>query len=798
MGRPERVNRPATPTPLTNEGNLCRDRNGDKSGTRGSFDGEAGWERQLRVEKRDAEIKLLRADLKKAKEHLRALEKMAALQQKKWETASEYGKRAAKLQTKLIRRLLDSEDECWLVTCFINGIYNAPRRRRVRSKFQKTGKDFVSLKKTIDDLRHWRRLPREYAYNSDSESDDDSTSGDESDSDSDDIPYRPPAYVLVETISQEILGDAQVFEEFLEENNLIPRYLPSGPYSFESIEQLQMSGQQPIPPVETDPMDNITTMAQVQAPDQEEAPDRTEAMDQKEATDGTNTTSEMEAGIVGANTGNAVVTPSLQFDGQNAPDTADHLDDILLMKAFPEQICMIPEPLLEDRRVSRTPVGCSSGQSDLLDKSVDVVPAFRVYSNTTGENKMEKWREKRSVGQEPGNEGAIRVVCLTEGAGDPGQGCKIGAENAGMRFQAIAGEQPRSTLDEHCAGKHDREGGSIGASSGREGRRTWDNAVGPVNVGVQKIHDTERESMPIGQKAADEQSSGISAQQSIPLFCKGTETREKQGQQSKIEQDELYTTGWLLKRDNEGTYRKPYEALLNLNRRLQTGYACDEKDSRERDPLTVAKDKPLEKWAAIPCRVSNHERVVRARTSGKSDDNLLPCNLVSASVQLDIRILTDEDIRTASEWEPGGTGRIVVRLPEAVTGVRGQKTGATEEDTGIGDWLGERQRASQEVVEEIAGRGWLHTDVRRSGFSFQSSSYGVRWSQELRANGKEIQNLSWSVEVHIATACGVASSWALSESCGNIFCIMYYSRRLWDPGGARLSWHSTCCLRALS
>ena len=127
-----------------------------------------------------------------------------------------------------------------------------------------------------------------------------------------------------------------------------------------------------------------------------------------------------------------------------------------------------------------------------------------------------------------------------------------------------------------------------------------------------------------------------------------------------------------------------------------------------------------------------------------------------------------------------------MRLPEAVTGVRGQKTGATEEDTGIGDWLGERQRGSKEVVEEIAGRGRLHTDVRRSGFSFQTSSYGVRWSQELWAIGKEIQNLSWSVEVQIATACGVASTWVLWESCGDrmwIRCFLYCSQRVWDPGG---------------
>ena len=218
--------------------------------------------------------------------------KKAKVATEKWESASDYGKRATKLHTKLLTKLLDLDDESWPIKCFINGIYSASRRRRVRSQFQKTGKNFVSLRKTIDDLRHWRRLPKEYAYDSDSESNGDTTSDDESDSHSD-IPFRPHAYVLVETISPEILSDAQVFAKFFEKNNLIPRYLSSGPFSSESIAQLQMPGQ-PEPPVETEPTDQMVTTAQMEATDQMEAAGQMEAADQMEATNHIEATNQME------------------------------------------------------------------------------------------------------------------------------------------------------------------------------------------------------------------------------------------------------------------------------------------------------------------------------------------------------------------------------------------------------------------------------------------------------------------------------------------------------------------------
>ena len=172
MRRPERANRPATPTPLTNEGNLCHDRSGDKSGTRGSFDGDAGLERKLENAKRVVERELQKLELREAKESERAVKKIAALRQKNWESSRDYGKRATKLQAKL----MDNDDDPWLVECFISGIYKASRRRQVRSEFQKSNQNSFSLKAAIDCLRHWRRLPHDDAYDSESESDDDTMS----------------------------------------------------------------------------------------------------------------------------------------------------------------------------------------------------------------------------------------------------------------------------------------------------------------------------------------------------------------------------------------------------------------------------------------------------------------------------------------------------------------------------------------------------------------------------------------------------------------------------------------------
>ena len=254
------MSRPIPHLPWTRNGGAPTDGALKRMG--GIIVGEAGSQWELKEEERKAEIELMEKEIKKARECMRAVKKIAALKQKEWESAREYGKRAEKLQAKL----LDASDESWLVECFISGIYGRSRRRRVRSQFQKTHENDLSLKITIDNLRHWRRLPREYADDSESETDADEmrTNNNECETDQTDYPYHPPMYVLVETISPEILRDARVFEEFLENNNLIPRYLPSGPYSFKSIEQLQISGQQPEPPVETEEIDRTEATEQVE------------------------------------------------------------------------------------------------------------------------------------------------------------------------------------------------------------------------------------------------------------------------------------------------------------------------------------------------------------------------------------------------------------------------------------------------------------------------------------------------------------------------------------------------------
>ena len=91
------------------------------------------------------------------------------------------------------------------------------------------------------------------------------TNNNECKTDVTDHPYPPLMYVLVETIFPEIWRDARLFQELLENNNLIPRYPPSGSYKFTSIECLQMSGHQPKPPVETEVIDRTKATEQVEA-----------------------------------------------------------------------------------------------------------------------------------------------------------------------------------------------------------------------------------------------------------------------------------------------------------------------------------------------------------------------------------------------------------------------------------------------------------------------------------------------------------------------------------------------------
>ena len=838
MRRPERANRPATPTPLTSEGNLCRDRNGDKSGTRGSFDGEAGWERKLEKAKGVVERELQKLELREAKERERAVKKIAALRQKNWESSRDYGKRATKLQAKLMD---DNDDDPWLVECFISGIYKASRRRRVRSEFQKSNQNWFSLKAAIDCLRHWRRLPHDDAYDLESKSDNDTTS-DESDEASNSYQPRRLTYIRLDTISPSILSDARAFDRFLDENNFLPDYQPSGPYSFESILQLQSTSRKLASGVDiqgaSEPSSTTTNSGGPHAVPgtrmQKLCPFLYEILSdsESEVTETFYNKIELEpatgqvaaadvvrgqlcsdnssaSGIVEPMDVSSKVILTSKCDmvddpaPNDAPCTMKHVDNTLPVSEIPKQIIIHPEHS-EDNQSMPKPLLVLFRELEIPEKVIDAVRGKcvegGVHQNTTGENKMEKWREKLSVGEELENEEAIMVVYSAEGAGDPGQECEIGADSdaleeaqletrskvenrpldTGMHFQVIAGVQRRSTLDEHSTGNHDGEGGFLGASSGPEERQNWGNALELVEADLQETHDPGQESTPVGQKAADEQASGISARESISPFYRRTKTREKPVQEDGMEKDEYRTAGWLPRRDNEQIYRKSDNALLMLNQRLEEGYSLARARLRMPEPLRAADNDVFAQQATTSPRAIHHERA----TTRKTFRECHPYHFITTSGQPIMGSLADEELRIAREWKPGGTGRIVVRLPVAVTGVRGQKTGATEEDTGIGDWLGERQRGSQEVVEEIAGRGRLHTDVRRSGFSFQTSGYGVRWSHELQANGKEIQNLSWSVEVQIARACGVASSWVLSESCGDIFCIMYYSRWLWDPGGS--------------
>ena len=92
--------------------------------------------------------------------------------------------------------------------------------------------------------------------------------------------------------------------EFLGNNNLIPRYLPGGPYLFKSMEQLQTSGQQPEPPVET------------------EGIDRTEA------------TEKVEVWTAAANTGKAGAARDSKVGERDAPHIMTGINDTLPMRTL--------------------------------------------------------------------------------------------------------------------------------------------------------------------------------------------------------------------------------------------------------------------------------------------------------------------------------------------------------------------------------------------------------------------------------------------------------------------------------
>ena len=497
----------------------------------------------------------------------------------------------------------------------------------------------------------------------------------------------------------------------------------------------------------------------------------------------------------------------------------DDVDNTLQAGEIPQQIARHAKHAVYDHSMPQTPPMLYFGQLNILEDAVDgpeVCERFgngKVYHNVMGENKMEKWREKLLVGEELENEEAIMVVYSAGGAGDPGLECEIVANSValeeaqletrrkvenrppdtGINFQAIAGAQRRSTQDEHSTGNHAGEGGFLGASRGPEERRNCSNALELVDADLQESHEPRLESSPVGQKAAEEQASEISAWESISPFYRRKKTREKQVQEDRIEQDEYCTAGWLPRRDNEQIYRKSDNALLTLNQRLEEGYSIARARLRITEPLREADNDVFAQQAATLPRAINHERT----TTWKTFRQRHLYDFITTSGQPIMRSLAEEELRTAREWKPGGTGRNIVRLPQAGTVDGEWKTGPTVVaiDEGLG--VAEHQCGGVVVVESMREKGRLRVDARKSQHSSQTSDYAVQGSRKLEANEKVLEQ-RWIMGVHIATACGVASSWVLSEGCGDKIGLMYYSHRFWDPGGARHSWHSSCCLRALS
>ena len=191
------------------------------------------------------------------------------------------------------------------------------------------------------------------------------TNNNECETDVTDHPYPPLMYVLVETIFPEIWHDARLFEECLENNNPSPRYPSSGSYKFTSIECLQMSGQQPKPPVETEVIDK------------------------------TKPTEQVEAWTAAANTGKAEAAQDSKIGKQDAPRIMMSINDTLPIRTIKKMAACTDQLITE-----KTMPGISGlflfGKSGLSEEAVDAMQVFgeclnnEVYHNTTGENEIEK------------------------------------------------------------------------------------------------------------------------------------------------------------------------------------------------------------------------------------------------------------------------------------------------------------------------------------------------------------------------------------------------------------------------
>ena len=170
----------------------------------------------------------------------RAMLKLDARVQGRYESPTTYGKRAWKLFLQV-----DEDEESWVVRKFINGIrdeefWRILRAEQNRNKAMGPG---IAMKR----LKALYKIAKETDYDPDSDSEDESElSAKESDSDTEfeetDVPI---SYFIVRTIPHHILSDQVAFNQFLKLRNSIPSFDRSGPFSWKAIGALQgVHGQQ--------------------------------------------------------------------------------------------------------------------------------------------------------------------------------------------------------------------------------------------------------------------------------------------------------------------------------------------------------------------------------------------------------------------------------------------------------------------------------------------------------------------------------------------------------------------------
>ena len=164
----------------------------------------------------------------------RAMLKLDALAQGRYESPTTYAKRVWKLFLQV-----DEDEESWVVRKFINGIrdeefWQILRAERNRNKTMGLG---IAMKR----LKALYRIAHETDYDPDSDSEDESEiSAGESDSNSQfEETELPLSYLVVRTIPHYILSDQAAFNQFLTLRNSIPSFDCSGPFSQKAIEKLQ-------------------------------------------------------------------------------------------------------------------------------------------------------------------------------------------------------------------------------------------------------------------------------------------------------------------------------------------------------------------------------------------------------------------------------------------------------------------------------------------------------------------------------------------------------------------------------